>query len=98
MHALHERIIESLLPRYQRNFSFIETIQYRIDLQQFSYDDNKEIVEVDGNFFLKWLSPKKKWRENSGTISMSPKENGASFLVQRLDYQSTHSKKSNPEQ
>ena len=89
---------ESLLPRYQRNFSFIETIQYRIELQQFSYDDNKEIVEVDGNFFLKWLSPKKKWRENSGTISMSLKENGASFLVERLDYQSTHSKKSNPEQ
>jgi type II secretory pathway predicted ATPase ExeA len=83
---------ESLLPKYQRNFRFIETIQYRIELQQFSYDDNKEIVEIDGSFFLKWLLPKKKWRGNSGTISMSLKENGASFLVQRLDYQSTHSK------
>ena len=89
---------ESLLPKYQRNFKFIEAIQYRIELQQFSYDDNKEIVEIDGNFFLKWLLPKKKWRGNSGTISMSLKENGASFLVQRLDYHSTHSKKSNPEQ
>jgi type II secretory pathway predicted ATPase ExeA len=83
---------ESLLPKYQRNFRFIEAIQYRIELQQFSYDDNKEIVEIDGNFFLKWLLPQKKWRGNSGTISMSLKENGASFLVQRLDYQSTHSK------
>jgi type II secretory pathway predicted ATPase ExeA len=83
---------ESLLPKYRRNFRFIETIQYRIELQKFSYDDNKEIVEIDGNFFLKWLLPQKKWRGNSGTISMSLKENGASFLVQRLDYQSTHSK------
>ena len=89
---------ESLLPKYQRNFRFIETIQYRIELQRFSYDDNKEIVEIDGSFFLKWLLPKNKWRGNSGTISMSLKENGASFLVQRLDYHSTHSKKSNPEQ
>ena len=84
---------ESLLPKYQRNFKFIESIQYRIELQQFSYDDNKEIVEIDGNFFLKWLSPNKTWRENSGIITMSLRENGASFLVQRLDYHSTHSKK-----
>jgi len=89
---------ESLLPKYERNFRYIESIQYRIELQQFSYDDKKETVEIDGSFFLKWLLPKSKWRGNSGTISMSLKENGASFLVQRLDYHSTHSKKSTPEQ
>ncbi|MBC2710750.1 MAG: AAA family ATPase [Desulfosarcina sp.] len=84
---------EGLLPKYQRNFKFIETIQYRIELQQFSYDDNREIVKIDGNFFLKWLPPDKKWRENSGIITMSLRENGASFLVHRLDYHGNRSKK-----
>ncbi len=89
---------ESLLPKYKRNFKFVETIKYRIELQEFSYDDNKENIKVDGKFFLEWLPPNKKWRENTGVITMHLIENGPSFLVQRLDYQSTYSKKkSNPE-
>ena len=84
---------QSLLPKYKRNFAFIETIQYRINLQQFSYDEEKEIVKIDGNFFLKWLLPGKKWRENSGKISMHLIENGPSFKVQRLDYHGDRPKK-----
>ena len=89
---------ESLVPKYQRNFRLIETIQYRIELQQFEYDDNEEVVKIDGNFFLKWLPPKKNWRENSGRITMSLRVKGASFLVQSLDYRSTHSAKNKPNQ
>lgn len=77
---------ESLLPKYKRNFKVIETILYRIELRRFSYDDDKEFIKIEGNFFLKWLPPDKNWRENSGKIFMHLKENGASFLVQRLDY------------
>lgn len=77
---------DSLLPKYERNFKFIETIQYRIELQQFSYNDEKRIVEIEGNFFLKWLPPDKTWRENSGKIFMNLKENGPTFLVQLLEY------------
>lgn len=84
---------QSLLPKYKRNFAFIETIQYRIDLLQFSYDEEKEIVKIDGNFFLKWLLPGKKWRENAGKISMHLIENGPSFKVQRLDYHGDRPKK-----
>ena len=77
---------ESLLPKYQKNFDQIETIQYRIELQQYTYDSQNETVKIEGNFLLKWLPPDKKWRENSGKIFMNLKEDGRSFLVQRLDY------------
>ncbi|MGA9234618.1 MAG: AAA family ATPase, partial [Desulfobacterales bacterium] len=81
---------ESLLPKYQKNFDQIETIQYRIELQQYTYDSQNETVKIEGNFLLKWLPPDKKWRENSGKIFMNLKEDGRSFLVQRLDYYGSH--------
>jgi hypothetical protein len=77
---------ESLLPKYQKNFDQIETIQYRIELQQYTYDSQNETVRIEGNFLLKWLPPDKKWRENSGKIFMNLKDDGRSFLVQTLDY------------
>jgi type II secretory pathway predicted ATPase ExeA len=77
---------ESLLPKYQKNFDVIETIRYRIELQQYTYDSQKKTVRIEGNFLLKWLPPDKKWRENSGKIFMDLKDDGQSFLVQRLDY------------
>jgi hypothetical protein len=83
---------ESLLPKYQRNFSLIEAIEYRIDLQQFSYDAAGAIVKIEGDFVLKWLPPDRTWRENAGKIFMSLKEDGPSFRVQRLDYHSTLAK------
>ena len=76
----------SLLPKYQKNFDQIETIQYRIELQQYTYDSQNETVRIEGNFLLKWLPPDQKWRENSGKIFMNLKDDGRSFLVQRLDY------------
>jgi len=77
---------ESLLPKYQKNFDQIETIQYRIELQQYTYDSQNETVRIEGNFLLKWLPSDNKWRENSGKIFMNLKDDGRSFLVQRLDY------------
>jgi len=82
-----------LLPKYKKNFELIETIEYRIELQQFSYDENMGIVKLDGDFFLKWLPPDKKWRENAGKISMRLQEKGSSFLVRQLDYQGGSAKK-----
>jgi hypothetical protein len=83
---------KSLLSKYERNFKFIETIQYRIELQDVAIAENDQAINIDGNFFLRWLPPDKQWRENSGSISMSLVENGSSFLVQRLDYQGGRSK------
>lgn len=77
---------ESLLPKYQKSFDVIEAIQYRIELQQYTYDNQKGTVNIEGIFLLRWLPPDKKWRENSGKIFMNLKDDGRSFLVQNLDY------------
>jgi len=77
---------ESLLPKYQKNFNAIKAIQYRIDLQQYTYDSQKGTVNIEGNFLLRWLPPDKRWRENSGKIFMDLKDDGRSFLVQNLNY------------
>jgi general secretion pathway protein A len=87
------KLFKSLVPKYQKNFSFIDTIYYRIELQQATYEDDGKTLKVDGNFFLRWLPPDKKWRENAGKIVMSLRADGTSFIVQRLDYQSNRSKK-----
>ncbi len=77
---------ESLLPKYQESFNLTEAIQYRIELQQYTVDNQKGTVNIEGNFLLRWLRPDKKWRENSGKIFMNLKDDGRSFLVQNLDY------------
>lgn len=82
----------TLLPKYERNFNVIESIQYRIELQQFSYGDSEDFIKINGDFYLKWLLPGNQWRENSGTIFMRLKEKGSSFVVHRLDYQGGRTK------
>jgi len=83
---------ESLLPKYERNFKYIDTIQYRIRLKDFAVDGD-DTVTVNGDFFLEWLPPDKKWRENSGKITMSLKQSGPTFQVHQLDYQGNRAKK-----
>ncbi|MDX2493322.1 hypothetical protein [Desulfosarcina sp.] len=87
------KLFDSLLPKYERNFKFIETIQYRIEMQDFSVAEDQQTITIDGDFFLKWLPPDKKWRENSGKISMNLIEKGSSFIVQQLDYHGNPSPK-----
>ena len=74
---------ESLLPKYQKSFNVTEAIQYRIELQQYTYDNQKGTVNIEGNFLLRWLPPDKKWRENSGKIFMNLKDDGRSFSEQK---------------
>jgi type II secretory pathway predicted ATPase ExeA len=83
---------ESLLPKYERNFKYIDTIQYRIRLKDFAVVGD-DTVTVNGDFFLEWLPPDKKWRENSGKITMSLKQSGPTFQVHQLDYQGNRAKK-----
>ena len=82
---------ESLLPKYQNSFNVTEAIQYRIELQRYTVDNQKGTVNIEGNFLLRWLPPDKKWRENSGKIFMNLKDDGRSFLVQDLDYYGSRS-------
>jgi hypothetical protein len=78
---------DSLLPKYQKNFDLIETIQYRIRMRDYTVADDRQSVTVEGDFFLEWLPPDRRWRQNAGKISMRLKGDGSSFLVQQLDYQ-----------
>ncbi len=81
----------SLLPKYEKNFTLIDTIQYRIRMKDYSVED-EQTVTVNGDFFLEWLPPDKRWRENSGKISMRLKDDGSTFLVQRLEYKGNQPK------
>ena len=76
----------SLLPKYQKNFGAIEKIQYRIDLQKYTHNEEEKTVQIEGRFFLKWMPYGQDWRENSGIILMSLNESGNSFMVQSLEY------------
>jgi general secretion pathway protein A len=82
----NDQPFKSLLPKYERNFTFIETIEYQIELQRFAYDVEQQMVSIEGTFSLKWLPPDKRWRENGGTIAMRLAEEGSSFVVHRLEY------------
>jgi type II secretory pathway predicted ATPase ExeA len=81
---------KDLLPKYRKIFTFIDTIYYRIDVQEMKREEDGETLRINGRFFFRWLLPDKKWRENSGRISMRVKESGSSFMVQHLDYQRTN--------
>ncbi len=76
----------TLLPKYKNNFNAIEKIEYRIDLQKYSYEEKEKAVKIEGKFLLKWRPYGQNWRENTGKIFMSLYENDKSFLIQRLDY------------
>ena len=78
----------ALLPKYRKNFTFIDTIYYRIEIQQIEYEADGKTLKADGTFFLRWLPPDKKWRENAGKITMRIQESDDSFQVHRLNYQS----------
>ena len=78
--------IENLWPKYERNFSFIDTIYYRIELKKVMQAKDGKMVKINGDFFLRWLPKDKTWRENAGNIYMTLEERGPSFVVHRLDY------------
>ncbi len=84
--------IHKLWSKYQRNFTFIDTIYYKIELDRVTRENDGNMLEVNGSFFLRWLPPDKEWRENTGKITIALEEKGTSFLVHRLDYQGNKGK------
>jgi general secretion pathway protein A len=76
----------NLLPKYRRNFEVIEFINYRIELQEYKYDDEHGTINIEGRFYLEWLPGGTTWRRNSGKIFMKLQVSGKSFKISRLDY------------
>jgi type II secretory pathway predicted ATPase ExeA len=83
----------SLLPKYRRNFDVIKFITYRIELQEYKYDDERGTINIEGRFFLEWLPDGTRWRRNTGKIFMALHESDTSFKISRLDYYGDQPKK-----
>lgn len=89
----NDKPFHSLLPQYRRNFNAIEFISYRIELQNYKYDEKNETVKIEGKFFLEWLPDGAEWRRNSGKIFMELLDSGSSYKISRLDYYGDRTKR-----
>ena len=75
-----------LLPKYRRNMEMIESLDYRIELVDYSFQANTGNITLQGKFFIKYLLYGGTWKEKSGNISMELTKRGISYLVKRLNY------------
>jgi hypothetical protein len=82
----NDKPFHNLLPKYRHNFDVIEFITYRIELQNYKFNDEHGTINIEGRFFLEWLPGGTNWRRNSGKIFMELQESGTSFKINRLDY------------
>jgi curved DNA-binding protein CbpA len=46
--------VKSLLPIYQRNFEFLNSIKYTIDLKKYAWDLALDKIQISGDFYLSW--------------------------------------------
>ncbi|MBW2572704.1 MAG: hypothetical protein JRE61_10220 [Deltaproteobacteria bacterium] len=90
----NNRPFNLLLPKYRRNMEMIESFNYRIDLLEYSTRTSTGNILVKGKYFTRFLY-EETLRENSGNISMELVENGDSYLVKQLNYNSQAGKKAN---
>ncbi len=76
-----------LLPKYRKNMDMIESINYRIDLLEYSSNTSTGNIMVKGKYFTRFMY-EGTLKENSGNISMELIEKGDSYLVKELNYAS----------
>ena len=75
------------LSKYRQNFNRIDSMEYDIEIARFATQEETGLVKIDGIFHVRAkLGGSKKWRENSGQISMVLEADGNSFKVRQLDY------------
>ena len=75
-----------LVPKYRKNFETIDSIKYKIELEQYSYKVNTVDINIRGNFSLHWHKDGGSWQESRGNISMTLFEDNDSFLIKDLNY------------
>jgi hypothetical protein len=81
----NNRPFHELLPEYPRNMEKVESLNYRIELLEYSQQPGKDNVRIKGKFFTQYLL-NKALKEKTGNIMMDLIESGESYLVKRLDY------------
>lgn len=77
-----------LLPAYRKNIEMIESFNYRIDIISYSLGANTGNIKVKGKYYAQFLLHGGTLKGNSGNITMELIENGDSYLVKRLNYDS----------
>jgi len=81
------QLFTSRLGQYRRNFERIDAMEYRIELKRYAIQEGTGAIRIEGIFHARArLDGSKKWRKNSGTITMELVARGDSFKVKRLDY------------
>jgi len=75
------------LPKYRKNMDMIESINYRIDMLNYSLKTSTGNIMIQGKYLTRFLH-KGILKENNGNISMELIENGGSYLVKQLNYTS----------
>jgi glycerol-3-phosphate cytidylyltransferase-like family protein len=75
-----------LLPKYRRNMAMIESLDYRIDLVNYSLQPRTGNIRLQGKFSIRYLLHGGTWKEKNGNISMELTKRGISYLVKRLNY------------
>jgi len=81
------RPIGSQLPTYRQNFEQIDAMDYLIELQDQSVQNETGIIRIEGEYHARaQLKKDGKWRSNNGDISMDLVVYDDSFKIKRLDY------------
>jgi len=77
---------QDMLPNYRKNMENIESFNYRIELVDYSLQNDTGNIRINGKYFTRFLLHEGTWEENSGGISMELITSGDSYLVKRLNY------------
>jgi len=81
------RPIGSQLSKYRQSFEQIDAMDYLIELQDHSVQNETGIIRIEGEYHARaQLKKNGKWRRNNGDISMDLVASGDSFIIKRLDY------------
>jgi len=88
----NNRPFDEVLPEYRKNMEMVQSLNYRIELVEYSLQGNTGNVRLRGKFFTQYLLHKA-LKEKTGNISMELIKSGESYLIKRLNYASGSEKK-----
>ena len=77
---------QDMLPNYRKNMENMESFNYRIELVDYSLQNNTGNIRINGKYFTRFLLHEGTWEENSGSISMELITSSDSYLVKRLTH------------
>jgi len=77
---------QDMLPNYRKNMKNIKLFKYRIELVDYSLQNDTGNIRINGKYFTRFLLHEGTWEEKSGSISMELITSGDSYMVKRLNY------------